>query len=162
MGSGSVVGCEWSATVKLVLTQDVAKLGKTGDVKDVADGYARNFLLPRGFAVEASASQLKRVAEQREAEKRREAKNRVTLEALAERLKGATVSFTMRVGEGGKLYGSISNKDVGDALAEQAGIEVDRRHIELDEPIRTLGTHQVSVRVASDLHPNVTVVVQEG
>lgn len=148
--------------MKLVLTQDVVKLGKVGDVKDVADGYARNFLLPRGLAVEATAGQLKRLQEQREQEKRREEKNRTSLQALATRLEGATVTFSMRVGEGGKLYGSISSKDVGDALEEQAGIEVDRRRVELEEPIRTLGAHKVGVHVASELHPQVTVVVQEG
>ena len=147
--------------MKLVLTQDVAKVGKIGDVKEVADGYARNFLLPRGMAVEATNAQLKRLQEQRAQEKKREDKNRAQLQALADRLTGAAVTFAMRVGEGGKLYGSISSKDVGDALEEQAKIVVDRRHVELEEPIRTLGTHQVAVRVASDLRPLVTVIVQE-
>jgi large subunit ribosomal protein L9 len=148
--------------MKLVLTQDVPKVGKVGDVKEVADGYARNYLLPRGVAVEATSAQLKRLQEQRVQEKKREDKNRAELQVLADRLKVATVSFAMRVGEGGKLYGSISSKDVGDALEEQAKIVVDRRHVELEEPIRTLGTHQVAVHVASDLRPMVTVVVQEG
>jgi large subunit ribosomal protein L9 len=148
--------------VKLVLTHDVPKVGKVGDVKEVADGYARNFLLPRGMAVEATSGQLKRLQEQRNQEKKREEKNRTELQALADRLKEATVTFAMRVGEGGKLYGSISSKDVGDALEEQAKIVVDRRRVELEEPIRTLGTHQVAVHVASDLRPLVTVVVQEG
>ena len=147
--------------MKLVLTQDVPKLGKSGDVKEVADGYARNYLLPRGFAVEATAGQMKRMQEQRELERKREEKNRGQLETLAEQLKGATLTFQMKVGEGGKLYGSITSKDVGDALEEQAKITVDRRRIELEEPIRTLGTHQVPIRVATDLHPQVTVVVQE-
>ena len=147
--------------MKLVLTRDVPNLGKIGDVKNVADGYARNFLLPRGLAVEATAGQLKKLQEQREVERRREDKNRGELSALAERLQGATVTFQMKVGEGGRLYGSITSKDVGDALEEQAKIAVDRRRVELDEPIRTLGTHQVPVRVATDLHPQVTVVVQE-
>lgn len=147
--------------MKLVLTQDVAKLGKVGDVKEVADGYARNFLLPRGLAVEATGSQLKRLQEQRELQKRREDKNRASLQELAERLTGATVTFTMKVGEGGRLYGSITSKDVGDALEEQAHIAVDRRHVELEDSIRTLGTHQVPVRVASDLRPLISVVVQE-
>lgn len=147
--------------MKLVLTHDVPKLGKLGDVKDVADGYARNFLLPRGLAVEATTGQLKRLQEQREIERRREEKNRGQLEALAEQLKGATLTFAMKVGEGGRLYGSITSKDVGDALEEQAKITVDRRRVELEEPIRGLGTYQVPIRVASDLHPQVTVVVQE-
>jgi large subunit ribosomal protein L9 len=147
--------------MKLVLTHDVPKVGKVGDIKEVADGYARNFLLPRGMAVEATSGQLKRLQEQRVQEKKREDKNRSELQALADRLQGATVTFTMRVGEGGKLYGSISSKDVGDALEEQAKIVVDRRRVELDEPIRTLGTHQVAVHVAGDLRPLVTVVVQE-
>jgi large subunit ribosomal protein L9 len=147
--------------VKLVLTQDVAKVGKIGDVKEVADGYARNYLLPRGMAVEATNAQLKRLQEQRIQEKKREDKNRAELQAVADRLTGATVTFAMRVGEGGKLYGSISSKDVGDALEEQAKIIVDRRRVELEEPIRTLGTHQVAVHVASDLRPLVTVIVQE-
>ena len=147
--------------MKLVLIKDVSNLGAEGDVKDVADGYARNFLLPRGLAVEASAGQLKQLQQRRETERRREEKNRGELETLAERLKGAAITFKVKVGEGGRLYGSITSKDVGDALEEQSHITVDRRRIDLEEPIRTLGTHQVPVRIASDLRPQVSVTVQE-
>lgn len=147
--------------MKLVLLHDVSKLGREGDVKDVADGYARNFLLPKGLAVEASSAQLKLLEQRQITERKREEKNRADLEALATKLKGASVTFKVKVGEGGRLYGSITSKDVGDALESQSHIVVDRRRVELDEPLRALGTHQVPVRVASDLHPLVTVVVEE-
>ncbi len=147
--------------MKLVLLHDVVKLGKEGDVKDVADGYARNFLLPKGLAVEASLGQLKLLEQRKESERKREVKNRTSLQSLADQLASATVTFKAKVGEGGRLYGSITSKDVGDALEAQSNIVIDRRRIELEDPLRTLGTHQVKVRVASDLHPVVSVVIQE-
>ncbi|MCL4545673.1 MAG: 50S ribosomal protein L9 [Chloroflexi bacterium] len=147
--------------MKLLLTRDVPNLGREGELREVADGYARNYLLPRGLAVPASRGNIKLLQEQREALLRKEAKNRADLVALAERLRDVSVTISTKTGTGGRLYGSITSKDIGDALEEQHHLPVDRRMVELDDPIRTIGTHKVRVRIASDLHPEISVVVQE-
>ena len=147
--------------MKLVLVKDVPSLGKTGEVKEVANGYARNYLLPKGLAVEATAGQLKIVQDQRTSEARRQERLHTENQSMATRLSGVTVTLKAKVGDQDRLYGSITAKDLADAVKKQAKIEVDRHKIELAEPIRTLGTHQVSVHVAGDLHPKFTVVIEE-
>jgi large subunit ribosomal protein L9 len=147
--------------VKLVLVKDVPSLGKMGDVKDVANGYARNYLLPQGLAVEATAGQLKIIQDQRTAESRRQERLQAQNETLSTRLGGVTVTLKAKVGDQDRLYGSITAKDLADAVKKQAKIEIDRHKIELPEPIRTLGTHQVAVHIAGDLHPKFTVVIEE-
>jgi len=147
--------------MKLLLTKDVDNLGKAGEVKEVANGYARNFLLPKGLAVEATTSHLKRVQQQQEAEGRRQERVRQEQLALAGRLEKVTVRLKAKVGSENRLYGSITAKDVADAVKKQAGIEIDRHKIEMDDPIRTLGTHQVPVHIIGDTRPRLTVIVEE-
>lgn len=147
--------------MKLVLVKDVPSLGKIGDIKEVANGYARNYLLPQGLAVEATAGQLKIVQDQRAAEARRKERQQTEHAALATRLESVTVTLKAKVGDQDRLYGSITAKDLADAVKKQAKLEIDRHKIELEEPIRTLGTHQVAVHVAGDLHPKFTVVIEE-
>ncbi len=148
--------------MKVLLKHDIAKLGKAGTVKNVADGYARNYLIPQGLAVLATPGAMKQADTLAKAEQKRQAKLVGEATALAEQLKGLTLTFKARAGEGGKLYGSITTANIGDEIKRVADLEVDRRRIELREPIRALGTHTVVVRLASELAPELTVnVVRE-
>jgi large subunit ribosomal protein L9 len=145
--------------VKVILTGDVAALGKSGDMKDVAEGYARNFLIPHKLAVPANGGAFRAWQHDiasREEKRRRE---REEAEIYATRIGGTTLTMGVKVGEGGKLYGSITAKDVADALARR-GINVDRHKVELDEPIRALGTYKVAVKVFAGMAPEVTIVVE--
>jgi len=145
--------------MKVILLQDVNPLGEAGAIVTVSDGYARNFLIPRGLAEPASPSTLK-VAEQRlAAERRRIAREEEAQRALAERLNGLRLVITARVGERGRLYGSITAQDIADRLSETVGEAIDRRRILLDEPIRSIGEHPVTIQLAGRLRPVVTVVV---
>jgi len=137
--------------MKLILLGEVAKLGKTGDQVEVADGYARNFLLPRGLAIEATPSNLKAWERQKLLGQSREAKAKREALALAEKINTISVTIQCQAGEQDKLFGSVTNLDIGNALAQE-GIEVDRKKIALPEPIKTLGLYTVSIR----LHPEVT------
>jgi large subunit ribosomal protein L9 len=145
--------------MRVILLQDVEGLGKAGDLKDVANGYARNFLLPRRLAAGATpallANHQQRVAaEQRKLEKQAE-QNR----QQAERLNQISLTFKARVGRQGRLYGSITSQDIAAGLRESAGISIDRRVIDLPNPIRALGTYMVPVKIAQKLEPKITVNV---
>lgn len=144
----------------VILTQDVLDLGQAGEIKSVADGYARNYLIPRGLAMLATKTACKRIAEiQRTAEKRR-ARERGSAELLAQKIGGLTLTFVVKVGEADRLFGSITSTDIAEAIEKASGEEVDRRRIVLDRPIKTLGDHPVAVRLAKDLTPEVIVVVR--
>jgi len=145
--------------MRVVLRQDVPALGRAGDVKDVADGYAKNFLLPRGLATEASAGELKRVAEQRASAKAKKDRQHAEAEELAARLAGTALVFKLKVGPQGKAFGSVTDRDIADALSEK-GITVPRDKIHLVEPLRSLGPHQVEIRLLSDVRATVTVAVE--
>ncbi len=148
--------------MKVLLKHDVTKLGKAGTVKNVADGYARNYLIPQGLAVLATPGAMKQAEALAKAEQKRQAKLAGEASALAAVLKDVTLSFKARAGEGGKLYGSITTASIVDELKRVAGLEVDKRKVELREPIRSLGAHKVVVRLASELAPELTVnVVRE-
>jgi large subunit ribosomal protein L9 len=148
-----------STKMKVLLVQDVQHLGKAGEIKDVAGGFGRNFLIPKGFAVLATSGQIKQAEQRMAAERKRFDATRKDAEAVAARLNGGSVSFTVRVGEQGRLYGSVTNADIAEAIQQQLGVEIDRRKIELDEPIKTVGTHGVTVRLVSGVEPVVNVVV---
>jgi large subunit ribosomal protein L9 len=146
--------------MKVLLLRDHDKLGKAGDVKNVADGYARNYLIPRGLAVLATQGALKQAETIHKAEEKRQAKLFSEAQAVANQLIGTTLTFRALAGETGKLYGSITANDIAEAIQREKGIPVDKRRIELREPLRSLGTHTVPIRLASDLVPSVTVVVE--
>ena len=144
--------------MKVLLIKDVYKLGRAGDVKRVADGYGRNFLLPQGLAVLATPGALARTEHIRtQANEKRTILNN-ELGGVAEILAKQTVTFAAKAGETGKLYGSITPAMICDALQAQTGIEVNRRQLDF-EPIRTLGTHKTRIRMTIDLIPEVTVIV---
>lgn len=145
--------------MRVILRREVKGVGKPGDVKDVADGYALHYLLPRGLAVEASASALAALKQKREQEAAQQDRARADARALAKRLEDATLTFTLRGGAQGRVFGSVTNRDVADALAGQ-GIEVDRAKIQLEEPLRSLGTHRVEVRLLPEVRAHVTVRIE--
>jgi large subunit ribosomal protein L9 len=145
--------------VKIILLKDVDNLGRIGDVKEVAPGYARNFLLRRGLATEASPGALKQIQILHNRRAKEDARRLSAAQQLAERLSNLAVTIAARVGEQGRLFGSVTNQDVAAALKEQHGIELDRRDVALDEPIRTLGTHTVTARLGGQVHAQVRVNV---
>lgn len=146
--------------MKVLLSQDVEKLGKAGDVKEVSGGYGRNFLLPKGLAVLATKGQVKQAEERHAAQEKRLQAARKDAEALAARIAGQTLRFTARVGELDRLYGSITSADIADKLQAQTGVEVDRRKIDLDEPIKRIGIYPIKVQLVAGLEPLITVVVE--
>lgn len=144
--------------MKVLLIKDVYKLGRAGDVKRVADGYGRNFLLPQGLAVLATPGALARTEHIRAQANEKRAILNNELGGVAEILSKLTLTFPAKAGETGKLYGSITPVMICDAIKAQSGIEVNRRQLDF-EPIRTLGTHKTRIRMTIDLIPEVTVIV---
>ena len=145
--------------MKVILLQDVEGLGKAGDLKDVANGYARNYLLPRRLAAGATPELLANHQQRIAAEQRKREKQQESNQQQAERLGQVSLTFKARVGRQGRLYGSITSQDIAAGLRESEGITIDRRVIELREPIRTLGTFKVPVKLAQKLEPEITVNV---
>jgi large subunit ribosomal protein L9 len=138
--------------VKVLFKKDVADVARAGQVKDVADGYARNYLIPRGLAVAASAGALKQVAEVQAVAARRASEEEEAAEALKTRLESQPIVMLAKAGSTGRLYGSITTADVVTAVKKQLAADLDRRDVELTEPVRQLGSYQVTAR----LHKNVT------
>jgi large subunit ribosomal protein L9 len=145
--------------MRVVLRADIDKVGKRGDIIDVADGYARNYLLPKGHAILASNGVTEQAAAMRRARDLKDAKDRESAEAVARTLVPMVIRIPARSGPGGKLFGSVTSTDVIDAVAEQAKVSLDRRRVHLDEPIKSLGTHEVPVKLHSDVEFRVTVEV---
>ena len=146
--------------MEVLLIQDVEGLGQAGEIKEVAGGYARNYLIPKGYAVPADKSARKRAAALREAAEKRRARQVAEAQTLADRLNALTLRFQAKVGEKGRLYGSITSGDIAEAIEREIGQEVDRRRIQLEHPIRELGTHKVAIRLMPELIPEVTVIVE--
>ncbi len=145
--------------MKVVLRQDVENLGEKGSVKNVADGYARNYLIPRGMAVVATPGELKVVATNEAVKQRKIARQEQELQGLADRINGQKLVFEARAGSNGRLFGSITNGDIAEKLSKAVGTEIDRRKIVIEEPIRTTGNHDVTVNLIGKLRPTVTVTV---
>ena len=145
--------------MKVLLTRDVTKLGKAGTVKTVADGYARNYLLAQGLAVLATAGAVKQADSLAKSEQKRQSLLAADASSLAEQLQAVTLTFHMRAGEEGKLYGSVTSANIVDELKRTTGLDIDRHKLELREPLRSLGAHKVAVRLASELAPEITVNV---
>lgn len=146
--------------MEVLLLKNVEQLGQAGDIRRVADGYARNYLIPHGLATIATPGAIKQAEQHRHAGDRRRAKELSEAQALARDLDGMTVTFQARAGEADRLYGSITNAHIAEALSEKLGQPVDRRKIELEEPLKELGIHAVTVRLAFDAEAKVTVIIE--
>jgi large subunit ribosomal protein L9 len=145
--------------MRIVLRTDMPNLGKRGDICDVADGYARNYLLPKGHAIVATPGVESQATSMRRSRDLRDAKDREAAETVARRLVPAVIRIPARAGAEGRLFGSVTAHDVAQAVTEQTGVELDRRRLRLDEPIKSLGTHEVPVKLHADVEFRVTVEV---
>ncbi len=146
--------------MEVILKEDVAKLGSRGDVVKVAEGYGRNFLLPRKLAIEASTGNKKVIEQMRAAAVRRSAKEKAQAEELSKQFDGVSVTFARRSGEQDQLFGSVTSGDIGDAL-EKKGFNVDRRKIQLHEPLKSLGEFTVPVKLHKDVTAHLKVVIEK-
>ena len=147
--------------MKIVLTQDVPGVGRAGEIKEVSDGHARNYLLPRRLAIPATDGQVRKAIAEKGVEVLKAKKAESAAKMLADSIAGLTLPFKVRVGEQHRLYGSITSQDIAEAISARIGHEIDKRKVEMHEPIRHLGTHTVPVRIAKDLVPAVIVVVEQ-
>jgi len=146
--------------VKVLLTKDVKSLGKAGEIKNVPDGYGRNYLIRRGFAVLATEGAVRDARLRLEAEAKRQALATQEASSLAERLAQLTLTFRRKAGEKDRLYGSVTSADIAKELEKLTGQSFDKRKVMLEEPLRELGTHQVAIKLMSDVTAQVTVVVE--
>jgi large subunit ribosomal protein L9 len=146
--------------MKVILQKTVERLGDPGDVADVADGYARNFLIPRGLAVRAEKGAVRHAESLQRSHQTRTKAQKGEFEALAARIIQTPIVVTARAGEEGKLFGSVTAADIAEALSSRAGVSVDRRDVHLDEPIRSVGTHEVTVHLHAEVDPVITIDVQ--
>jgi len=144
--------------MKVILREDVEKLGKAGDVVKVADGFGRNFLIPRNLAVPANVRNLRSLEHDRRVIEARVKKSRKTAESLAEKLAGVALTIPAKAGEEGRLFGAVTSRDIALALSK-AGVEVDRKAIQLPDPIKQLGDYKVKIRAGTEFLPEVSVSV---
>ena len=147
--------------MRVVLLQNVLGLGEAGEIKEVSNGYGRNFLLPRGLAEFASPALVKRAEERRKAEERRQLLASAEMTDLAESLEGLEVVIRAKIGAHDRLYGAVTTADIADEVHRITGQDIDKRKVELDEPIHQLGEYEVSVKLSGDLVPKLRVVVEE-
>ena len=147
--------------MRVMLTKDVERVGKAGDIKEVADGYGRNFLFPRKLAVPAREGTEAEAKRLRDATARKETKDRIEAQALADEIGNKTVVVRLKVGAEDKAFGSITNQDVAAALKAQHRVDIDRHKIEIKEPIKTLGEHQVPLRLHRDVTAHVNLIVTQ-
>ncbi len=146
--------------MRIVLRDDVENLGKKGDLVDVADGYARNYLVPRGLALKATAGNQKQADAMRRNREVREARDREAAQSLAAQFEGRTITIKARAGGEGRLFGSVTSVDIADAVQKQTGAEIDRRKIDLDAPLKELGGVDVQVRLHADVVATIHVEVE--
>jgi large subunit ribosomal protein L9 len=146
--------------MKVIFLQDVKGQGKKGEIKDVAEGYARNFLIPRGLAQAATEGALKSIGQMKAAENKRKEKAREEAQALAAKLADMTLVIKAKAGENGRLFGAVTNKQIAEELEKQ-GFRIDKRQIELDEPIRTLGVTRVTLRLYPEVKGELNVHIVE-
>ena len=145
--------------MKVILTKDVPKLGKSGEMRMVADGFATNFLIPQQLAVPAAGGAYRAWQHDIASREDKRVRERADAEIAATRIASTTLTMGVKVGDGGKLYGSITSKDIADALGRR-GITVDRHKIDLEDPLKTLGTYKVAIKVFAGMTAEVTIVVE--
>ncbi|MHB9093519.1 MAG: 50S ribosomal protein L9 [Eubacteriales bacterium] len=148
--------------MKVIFLQDVKKVGSKGDILEVAEGYARNYLFPRKLAVEATPGHLKDLEQKKSSEARKKAQVKEEAKELANRLETLNVKMTTKVGEGGKLFGSITSKDIAEAIKVQHNLDIDKKRIDLENPIKSLGVYPVTVKLHPEVQAKFQVQVFEG
>lgn len=148
--------------MKVILLQDVKKIGSKGDVLNVAEGYARNFLFPRKLAVEATEGHLKELSQKKASEEKKKLQILEEARQLGVKLEALNIKITTKVGEGGRLFGSITSKDIADSLKAQHKIDIDKKKIVLENPFKSLGTYTVTIKLHPEVQANVKVQVVEG
>jgi large subunit ribosomal protein L9 len=148
--------------MKVILLADVKNLGKKGELVNVAEGYARNYLIPRKLAQAATEGNIKQLEQEREALERKKARELNQARQLSQKLSQMKVTLKVKAGEQGKLFGSITAKDIAEAIKSQLDVEVDKRKIELHEPIKSLGDYEVTIKLAPEVESKVYVKILEG
>jgi large subunit ribosomal protein L9 len=148
--------------MKVVLRSDLDNVGKKGDIVDVADGFARNYLIPKGLAIKATSGVQAQADAMRRSRDKKDARDREAAESVARTLVPTVIRIPARAGAEGRLFGSVTPADVAEAVAAQSGVELDRRRIHLNDPIRSLGTHEVPVKLHTDVEFRLTVEVVAG
>ena len=143
----------------MILKQDIRSLGKRGDVKEVADGYARNFLFPKGLAIEATTGNLKILSDQKTITAQKELREQEEAKELAKRLNGLEINFKVKTGEGGRLFGSITGKDLADQIYQKTEIAVDKRKLEMEDSIKSLGEFKVKAHLYKGITAEICVKV---
>ena len=146
--------------MKVILKEDVDNLGQAGETKNVADGYARNYLIPQGMAVRATAGAMKDFEHRQKVQAKKHERMKKRAETLAQRLTSHTLTFEVKTGETGQLYGSITNADIAEALEQELDVEIDRRDIALSEPLRQVGEHFVPIHLMDEVEPQIQVIVK--
>lgn len=145
--------------MKVILQKDVRNIGQKGEVVEVAEGYGRNFLLPRGLAVEATSGNLRQITQQQEIESAKAERELKEAEQVGAKLQDKQLVVKAKVGDAGKLFGSITTQELADQFRKQLSVEIDKRKIDLKEPIKSLGIHPMVVKVHPKVHVSVTVNV---
>ncbi len=148
--------------MKVILQQDVKGQGKKGQLIEASDGYARNFLIPRKLAVAATAENLNTMKQQEKAKQAQEAAERAAAQAVADQLQGCQVKIPAKAGQGGRLFGSVTSKEVSDALKAQCGIDIAKAKIVLPEPIKAFGGYQLKCKLGYEISGTINVIVTEG
>ena len=144
----------------VILKQDVPGTGRAGEVVKVSDGFARNMLIPRGMALEATEGNVRSLEKQQELQKKKAAESKAHAEAQAEELKTKLVTIKAKAGEGGRLFGAITSKDVSDAIKDQLGFDIDKKKIELDNPIKNVGTYEAKLKLYPEVKGSIKVEVE--
>ena len=147
--------------MKVILKEDVSDVGKKGDVVEVADGHARNYLLPRGLAKEATKQNLNNLEQKKKSQQKKEAEKREEAQEKAEELEGLILEIAVKAGDNNRLFGSVTSMDIADKIEEEAGEKIDKRNIQLDENIKSLGVKAVDVKLHKDVTATVKVKVIE-
>lgn len=148
--------------MKVILLKDVKDIGQKGEVVNVAEGYARNYLLPRKLAAEATESSLKQLEQEKKAQERKRQKEKQMAMEQAEMLSKTHLTLKVKAGEQGKLFGSITSRDISDALKKQYNMDVDKRKIELSNPIKSVGDYEVTIKLAPEVETKILIKIVEG
>ena len=147
--------------MKVILKEDISNLGKKNELVEVADGHARNYLLPKGLAVEANEAEMAKLKEKKKAKQKKQQEELAAAKEKAERLEGATLEISVKAGDQGKLFGSVTTSDIAEVIKDELGIKIDKRIIQLEDHIRSLGTKQVAVNLHKDVSATIKVRVTE-